>query len=378
VERYGVPVFIGTYEGEEEDAGTRGCGDAEEEDRGTRGCGDAENLQDDSPRRRVSDSPRPLQGGDRIRGSARGIPEFHVFEALEFCADLLGKFGGHKAAGGFSLSGENLEKLRSRLRTFAHQCLQPEHLKPVVKIDAQASLEQVNLDLYRQIDALHPCGIENSDPVFWTPNLRVFDQQIVGKGHIKLTLVQDITAGEQVSSWGEENYQLPITNYPLPITEIKAIAWRWRDYFPLPSRLDIAYRLQQNNWNGSQNIELQLVGVRLPQHLTSPQFNGKNLTAQVFTPLVFPTIPVNAAFYYKQRRYTCGLFENGSDRELRIRNSAGKILAIKPGKTTGLLGMKREESEEVDISQPGFERLIQAALAALAVAEQNVLVIGNG
>ncbi len=331
VERYGVPVFIGTYEDE---------------------------------------------GGEHIRGSARGIPEFHVFEALEFCADLLGKFGGHKAAGGFSLPGENLEKLRSRLRTFAHQCLQPQHLKPVVKIDAQASLEQINLELYRQIDALHPCGIENSDPVFWTPNVRVFDQQIVGKGHIKLTLMQDITAdeqgcraaGEQVSRWAEENYQLPITNYQLPI-QIKAIAWRWRDYFPLPSRLDIAYKLRENNWSGS-SIEMELVGVRLPEHLNSHEFNGKNLTVKAFPTLVFPTMPVNAAFYYKQRRYTCGLFENGSERELRIRNSEGKILAIAPGKTTGLLGMKREESEEVDIAQPGFDRLIQAALEALAVAEK--------
>ncbi|NJM73514.1 MAG: single-stranded-DNA-specific exonuclease RecJ, partial [Scytonema sp. RU_4_4] len=69
VERYGVPVFIGTYEDEEH----------------------------------------------MIRGSARGIPEFHVFDALEYCQDLLGKFGGHKAAGGFSLASENLELLRSRL-----------------------------------------------------------------------------------------------------------------------------------------------------------------------------------------------------------------------------------------------------------------------
>jgi single-stranded-DNA-specific exonuclease len=316
VERYGVPVFIGTYEDE---------------------------------------------SGEHIRGSARGIPEFHVFEALEFCADLLGKFGGHKAAGGFSLPGENLEKLRSRLRTFAHQCLQPEHLKPVVKIDAQASLDQINLDLYRQIDALHPCGIENSAPVFWTPNVRAIDQQIVGKGHIKLTLIQD--AVEQVGRWGEENYQLPIANYQLP-TQIKAIAWRWRDYFPLPSRLDIAYKLRENNWNGSKSIELELVGVRL----ASPQVNR---TVKAFPPLIFPTIPAKAEFYYNERRYTCGLFANGSKQELRIRNSEGKVLAIAPGQTTGLLGMNREESEEIDISQPGFYQLIQAALQALEIAEKN-------
>ncbi len=339
VERYGVPVFIGTYEEE---------------------------------------------GGEHIRGSARGIPEFHVFEALEFCADLLGKFGGHKAAGGFSLPGENLEKMRSRLRSFAHKCLQPQHLKPVVKIDAQASLEQINLDLYRQIDALHPCGIENSDPVFWTPNVRAIDQQIVGKGHIKLTLIQDIKPEDRNGRGGfdeesltqtnnlnktarlldaEDNYQLPITNYQLT-TQIKAIAWRWRDYFPLPSRLDIAYKLRENNWNGSKSIELELVGVRLP----SPQTNG---TIKAFPAVIFPTIPAKAEFYYNERRYSCGLFTNGSKRELRIRNAQGKVLAIAPGQTTGLLGMNREESEEIDISQPGYYKLIQAALQALEITEKD-------
>ncbi|MCC5616572.1 DHHA1 domain-containing protein, partial [Nostoc sp. CHAB 5836] len=88
VERYGVPVFIGTYEDE-----------------------------------------------GHIRGSARSIPEFHVFEALEYCHDLLGKFGGHKAAGGFSLPAENLQMVRSRLIEFANQCLEPHHLKPLLKID---------------------------------------------------------------------------------------------------------------------------------------------------------------------------------------------------------------------------------------------------
>ncbi len=288
VERYGVPVFIGTYEDEQ-----------------------------------------------HIRGSARGIPEFHVYEALEFCQDLLGKFGGHKAAGGFSLPAENLDSLRSRLSQFANSCLQPEHLKPLLKIDAQATLNQIDLQLYKQLDTLHPCGIENPDPVFWTPNVQVVDQQIVGKGHIKLTLAQDS---------------------PTQLFQIKAIAWRWRDYFPLPPQVDIAYRLRQNTWNGSTNIELELVGTRLPsQH-------------RLFT---FIKAPLKAVFEYKQHHYTCGFFKTDSAPELRIKNSAGKILAIEPGQATGLLGSKREDATKVDLSQPHFYNLIQAALNALEIAKTN-------
>ncbi|WP_017659729.1 single-stranded-DNA-specific exonuclease RecJ [Baaleninema simplex] len=195
VERYGVPVFICTYEDEEK---------------------------------------------QQVRGSARGIPEFNVFEALEYCKDLLSKHGGHPAAGGFSLPEENLEAFRSRLSEFACQCLEPHHLKPRVTIDSHLELEGANSTLYAKIDRLHPCGIGNPEPVFWTHNLRVAEQRIVGKGHLKLTVA-------------DENG-----------TEKKAIAWRWGDYFPLPTRVDLAYKLRENNWSGERAIELEIVGARLP------------------------------------------------------------------------------------------------------------------
>ncbi|MEH1901786.1 MAG: DHH family phosphoesterase [Nostoc sp.] len=285
VERYGVPVFIGTYEDEE-----------------------------------------------HIRGSARGIPEFHVFEALEYCHDLLGKFGGHKAAGGFSLPAENLQMLRSRLIEFANQCLEPQHLKPLLKIDAEVNLNHINQQLYQQLNALHPCGMDNPDPIFWTPNVQVVEQKIVGKGHIKLTIAQTV-----------DNQQY----------KIKAIAWRWGDYFQLPPRVDVAYKLRENYFNGNTTIELELIGVRLP---IQPQ--------QFFAS---PPIPSNTTFEYNQRHYTCGFYKNGIEAELRIKNSEGKVLAMQPGHIIGLLGTNRQNAKKVDISQPQYDNIIQAALQALSV-----------
>ncbi|BAY07269.1 single-stranded-DNA-specific exonuclease RecJ [Calothrix sp. NIES-2098] len=285
VERYGVPVFIGTYEDE-----------------------------------------------THIRGSARGIPEFNVFEALQACHDLLGKYGGHKAAGGFSFPAQNLPKVRSRLIEFANQCLEPQHLKPLLKIDTQVNFSEIDRQLYQQLNALHPCGIDNPDPVFWTPNVQVVEQQIVGKGHIKLTLAQTID---------RQQYK------------IKAIAWRWRDYFPLPSRVDVAYKLRENTFNGNTSIEMELIGVRLPTQshlfLTSPQR------------------PLRTTFEYKQRQYSCGIFQQGSLPELRIKNPEGKVLVMQPGHTIGLLGNSRENAQEVDICQPQYDGIIQAALQALSV-----------
>ncbi|MEH2322293.1 MAG: DHH family phosphoesterase [Nostoc sp.] len=285
VERYGVPVFIGTYEDE-----------------------------------------------GHIRGSARSIPEFHVFEALEYCHDLLGKFGGHKAAGGFSFPAENLQRVRSRLIEFANQCLEPQHLKPLLKIDAEVNLNHINQQLYQQLNALHPCGMDNPDPVFWTPNVQVVEQKIVGKGHIKLTIAQTV-----------DNHEY----------KIKAIAWRWGDYFRLPQRVDVAYKLRENYFNGNTTIELELIGVRLPIQLQ-----------QFFTS---PPTPSITTFEYNQRQYTCGFYKNGIEAELRIKNTEGKVLAMQPGHIIGLLGTNRQNAKEVDISQPQYDSIIQAALQALSV-----------
>lgn len=196
VERYGVPVFIGTYE-----------------------------------------------EGDKIRGSARGIPEFNVFEALQYSQDLLSNFGGHRAAGGFSLASANLGLWERRLWEFANQCLSPQHLKPLLKIDAEVNLNQINLEFYQQLNLLHPCGIDNPDPVFWASNVQVIEQVVIAKTHLKLKLLQTI-----------HHQQFTI----------KAIAWRWNEYFPLPPLVDIAYKLRQNYFRGNTTIELELVGVRYP------------------------------------------------------------------------------------------------------------------
>ncbi|MGG6241801.1 single-stranded-DNA-specific exonuclease RecJ [Nodosilinea sp. AN01ver1] len=197
VERYGVPVFIGTYEDDDHKI---------------------------------------------IRGSARGIPEFDVFAALQSCHDLMEKFGGHRAAGGFSFLANRLRQVTTRLSHYACQTLSVDLLKPLVKIDAQAQLSDIDQGLFDQIDHLHPCGIENPDPVFWTPNLRVLEQQTVGRNRDHLKLVLGEAGGN---------------------TTIKAIAWRWGEYYPLPDRLDVAYKLKQNEWQGTTSVELELVGVQL-------------------------------------------------------------------------------------------------------------------
>ncbi len=269
VERYGVPVFIGTNEDEH-----------------------------------------------HIRGSARSIPEFDVFRALESCHDLLGKYGGHRAAGGFSLPTENLAQFQQSLSKFAHQCLEIEHLKYLVKIDAEATLEAIDLALYQQIDAIHPCGMENPDPVFWTRDVRVIDQKIIGKGHLKFT----------------------VTTADFP-KGVKAIAWRFGDYYPLPQNLDIAYKLKENKWRDSHTIDLEIISVRLPLRTKTYNFN------------------------YQERDYTCSVSTNGD--RLSISNDRGRTLLLNKGQKIAQSIDVGGSIETIDITQDHYFQLIKTAMKTL-------------
>ncbi|MEM1425804.1 MAG: DHH family phosphoesterase [Cyanobacteria bacterium P01_H01_bin.130] len=280
VERYGAPVFIGTFEPEEP---------------------------------------------DKIRGSARGIPEFNVFDALHYCGDLLGKFGGHPAAGGFSMEAKKLPEFVQRLSEFGRKTLEAGHIQPLVAADVQAAIAQLDEELFSQIDMLHPCGIGNREPVFWTPNMTVTGQRKIGKdrSHLKFSL-RDTTG------------------------EIEAIAWRRGDDFPLPERVDVAYKLTENEWQGNVTIELSIVGIR-PAEAIAP-------TAQVKKPV---------QIQYGDRTYTCGYWQREGVWELRIRNSEGNVLVAVEGETQGLLGRSREEAKSVDLTKPFFRGLLEEAKAAL-------------
>jgi single-stranded-DNA-specific exonuclease len=325
VERYGVPVFIGTYE-------------------------DTEQTE--------------------IRGSARGIPEFNVFEGLNACGDLLGKYGGHPAAGGFSMAGQNLAEFRDRLSQFAHECLNPEDLKPLIAIDAEARFDDIDLDLYREIDRLHPCGIGNPNPVFWASNVTIVEQSKVGKDGLKLRLQQDTLLG---------------------MRDLKAIAWGWADYCPLPSPLDVAFKLREQEWNGTVSIELEVLGVRLtdqtqmlfsdrpvedasypehPEYTEQTQTQPRSPHSATITPSTPPTPTPpkrlkHTSFRHESRTYNCGLYASDQGRELRIRNDRGQVLSVIKGSKTGLLGTSRDDAQEVMVSQPHFYRLIKAAMVAL-------------
>ena len=170
------------------------------------------------------------------RGSCRSIPEFDIVHALDQCADLLVRHGGHTQAAGFTVRHENLDDLRMRLYELAADALLDEELRPSIEIDVAVPVDYLTLDLAMELARLEPTGHKNPQPLLATYNVPVIDARPVGRdnAHLKLTL-------------GESPMRLD------------AIAFRWgARAYDLPRRVDVVYHLEVNEWNGRRRPQLNI------------------------------------------------------------------------------------------------------------------------
>ena len=108
-------------------------------------------------------------GPTETRGSCRSIPEFNITAALDECRDLLVRHGGHAAAAGFTVRNELLPKLRERLERIAEEKLGRLDLAPVLKIDKELDLNELDYATCARLGELEPHGEANPQPIFATP-----------------------------------------------------------------------------------------------------------------------------------------------------------------------------------------------------------------
>ncbi|MEA3364854.1 MAG: single-stranded-DNA-specific exonuclease RecJ, partial [Candidatus Hydrogenedentes bacterium] len=123
-------------------------------------------------------------------GSVRGIPEFNVSAGLGACGEYLVKYGGHRAAGGFTLLQERLEDFQAAFEREAARQLAEGALRGVLSIDALIAFSQVDGQLLRYISLLEPYGHGNAEPVFCTHRAEVLPQscRLLRGGHLKAVL----------------------------------------------------------------------------------------------------------------------------------------------------------------------------------------------
>jgi single-stranded-DNA-specific exonuclease len=178
--------------------------------------------------------------GDIGKGSGRSISLFDLHEGLGECADLLERYGGHRMAAGVTIRRANLDAFRDRFASAARARLAPEDLGPEQRVDLVVGLEEVTPDFERLCRYLEPCGTGNPGPVFGVRGARLTGHGRVGANHLKGTL--DDGRGR-----------------------LGAIGFQWADRVPWlagsSGRLDAAFRVEQNVFNGTTSLQARLVAL---------------------------------------------------------------------------------------------------------------------
>jgi single-stranded-DNA-specific exonuclease len=179
-------------------------------------------------------------GEEESHGSCRSIPEFHITEALEQCEGLLERFGGHAAAAGFTVRNENIDALAEELWAIAADELADQELLPELEIDTELPLGEATAELAEALLRLEPTGEANPPPLFVTRGVRLTDCVAVGSdgNHLRLTLDDGFT-------------------------RLEGIAFRWGEQVAhLPERVDVAYHLEINTWNGQRRLQCNVQDIK--------------------------------------------------------------------------------------------------------------------
>jgi single-stranded-DNA-specific exonuclease len=180
--------------------------------------------------------------GDVAHGSCRSIPAFDMLDALERCGDVFMRFGGHKQAAGLTMEAARVPEFRARINAHADLVLEPDHLRPRLRIDGALNLKHITADLVEGLNALAPFGLANPRPVFHAMPVEIVDgPRPIKDRHLKMTFRQDGRS-------------------------FRAIAWRAaeRAAFLTEHRagVNLAFSLEQNHYQGETYLELNVADVK--------------------------------------------------------------------------------------------------------------------
>ncbi len=181
------------------------------------------------------------QEGEAATGSGRSVSGFNMIDALQDCADILVRYGGHAMAAGMTINVADIPELQTRLSAAAEKQLADKPVSRQIDIDCCVDdLAQLNMDLLAELNRLGPFGYGNPQPVFASFNVQPCEVRLVGQeqNHLRLVL-------------------------PHGRRRISSIGFRMAALAPKATdQIDIAYQLRCNEWNGYQDLQLHLQDIR--------------------------------------------------------------------------------------------------------------------
>lgn len=186
------------------------------------------------------------KGEKESTGSFRSIPQVNIIEAIEKCAGLLIKFGGHSQAAGITVKNENLNAFFEKLNGIIEKELKGKDVTPVLEIDAEIFPKDLDFELAESLQKFEPFGQGNKEPIFLMKNLIVEDLRKVGNGEKHLKLSLRATDGT-----------------PKIFEAIGFNMTNGFSHLQVGDKADFVFTIYEDNWNGNKKIQLKLIDLRL-------------------------------------------------------------------------------------------------------------------
>jgi len=179
----------------------------------------------------------------KISGSARSVKGFNIHNALDACRDLIEQFGGHKYAAGLTIEEKNLDAFRQRFEKVVSETIQKDSLQPILFIDSEIKLSQIDKKFYQVLKQFAPFGPENMKPIFIAKNVITKDQpRIVGKDHLKLDLIDP-----------ESKANFPAIAFGLA---------NRKGLVEIGNPIDVVFSIEENEWNNRKTIQLNVKDIK--------------------------------------------------------------------------------------------------------------------
>jgi len=181
--------------------------------------------------------------------SARSIDGFNIYDGMEYCRDLLVRFGGHEKAGGLTIKKSNIEKFRERINEFAEQVFDSTCMIQKLKIDADVKLEEINTETANYLLSMAPFGEGNPSPLLRLKEVNVLEIMRVGadQSHLKLLL-------------GTE--EKPVSAIAFKMGCLEQVIRK-------NSKIDVVFEISINEYMGRKNVALIVKYIRLPDKIIS-------------------------------------------------------------------------------------------------------------
>lgn len=181
----------------------------------------------------------------KIKGSARSIKGFNIYDALKECEDLLEQFGGHEFAAGLTMDTQNLDEFRRRINQIAGTNLSDKDFTPELEISCDLDLEKIDMKFWKLLTQFEPFGPGNMRPIFVSKDVCIEGvPTIVGNGHLKMKIRQGDSPLFDCIGFNMHAFEPRLRNCG-------------------QNKIDIAYVLEENRWNGRRAIQMRLKDIHI-------------------------------------------------------------------------------------------------------------------